>query len=107
MAILEKLAYGAGDWAALETIRAHRRKIKDDARLAEESPDEAQLRSILRETLPLRRILRIRHDISNQELFSILRCDEAEIMRLRRLIEAAATLKPSENAPEISRSSAH
>ena len=80
-AAIEKLAYGVRDWAAMETLRAHRRRLRAEAIARDEGEDER--RRVARQTLPLRRLLRTRPDASDQELAAALGTSPSEVSRLR------------------------
>ena len=82
-AALERLAYGAHDWAAMETLRAHRRRQRDEACVRDDVGDAR--RAAFKEALPLRRLIRSRPDVTDQEAATILGLSLADTVRLRTL----------------------
>ena len=86
IAIMERLAYGAGDWAATETLRAHRRKTDNEKMIGAEPAEETKRRDAFRETLHLRRLLRGNPSIGDSEAAETLGCAVDEILRLRGIV---------------------
>ena len=80
-AAIERLAYGGRDWAAMETLRAHRRRVKHEASTQDEA-EEAR-REVAKMSLPLRRLLRANPDATDEEVARKLDLSLAATARLR------------------------
>ncbi len=86
-AILDRLAYGAHDWAAREIVLADRRRQRDD-RIVEGQEDERR-RRLAAETLPLRRVLRREPGAGDERIAEALGTTVDAVKALRNRLDHA------------------